>query len=84
MYYTYILKIKDQSYYIGSTQHVDSRLRRHQNGGSVYTKSRRPVQLVYQEEFNSRSEAVRRERQLKSWKSRVDIDKLVSGYGPIV
>lgn len=84
MYYTYILKTKDQSYYIGSTQHVDSRLRRHQNGGSVYTKSRRPVQLVYQEEFNSRSEAVRRERQLKSWKSRVDIDKLVSGYGPIV
>ena len=84
MYYMYILITSDYKYYIGSTQNVEARLKRHNNGGSLYTKSRRPVRLVYQEEFSNRADAIQREKQLKSWKSSKDIDKLIKQSGPVV
>ena len=77
-YHVYILQSDtDGSYYVGSTQDIDERLLRHNEGRSKYTKSRRPWALVHTEKFPSRSEAVKRENQIKSRKSRKFIEKLV-------
>lgn len=66
MYYTYILKCKDDSLYTGYTTNLEKRLLAHNNGlGAKYTKSRTPVELVYVEQFESKSEAMSREYQIK-------------------
>jgi putative endonuclease len=67
MYFVYILKCGDGSYYVGSTQDVASRIALHNSGmGPIHTAARLPVTLIYQEEFSTLAEAVRRERQLKA------------------
>jgi len=78
-YYIYVLRsnIKDK-YYVGSTGNLEDRLNRHNSGKSKYTKGGIPWKLVYIEEYNTRSEAVQREKQLKSWKSRVRLEKLIT------
>lgn len=70
MYYTYILKCADGSLYTGSTNDVEKRLHAHNHSksGAHYTKIRRPVELVYREEYNTKSEALIREAEIKSWK----------------
>lgn len=66
MYIVYILKLSDGSYYTGQTNNLDRRLHEHQCGiGSRYVKGRRPVELIHKEEYNTRSEAMRREREIK-------------------
>jgi putative endonuclease len=70
---------KDSSYYIGQTQNLEDRLSRHNSGQSLSTKFKIPWRLIYQEQFNSRSEAVKREREIKKKKSRKYIEKLVQG-----
>ena len=85
MYAMYILRsLKDGSYYIGSTNDVEKRLKRHNSGGSKYTKSKRPFELVYKEAFKTLSEARKREYYLKSLKSRVVIEKLIKKQAAIV
>ena len=60
-FYVYILQsMKDGSYYIGSTNNLEDRIERHNQGRSQYTKLRRPWKLVYSEELPDRSSAVRR------------------------
>ncbi|MBN1869470.1 MAG: GIY-YIG nuclease family protein [Candidatus Omnitrophica bacterium] len=62
MWYMYILECNDRSYYVGSSENVEDRVKRHNNGrGSRYTKARKPVKLVYTEEFDSSVKAKRRE-----------------------
>ena len=62
MNYTYILKCMDGSLYTGWTNDIDKRLKAHNEGkGAKYTKGRRPVKLVYVEEFKTKEEAMRRE-----------------------
>ncbi len=64
--YTYILKCSDSSLYIGWTNNLAKRLAAHNSGcGAKYTKSRRPVELIYFETFDSKEEAMRREYALK-------------------
>ena len=68
MHWIYILKCSDNSYYTGSTFDLEKRLAEHQEGiGGDYTKRRRPVRVVYYEEFSIRDEAFQRERQIKGW-----------------
>jgi putative endonuclease len=68
MYYVYILRCADDSFYVGSTQDIDSRVAAHNDGrGAAYTFKHRPVHLVYSELFDSEIQAVTRERQLKRW-----------------
>ncbi|MGH7771487.1 MAG: GIY-YIG nuclease family protein [Candidatus Binatia bacterium] len=68
MYYVYVLRCADDSFYVGSAQNLDVRLKAHNAGrGATYTFKHRPVRLVYSEAFGS--EALRRERQLKRWAS---------------
>ena len=67
MYYTYILKSsKDQSYYYGSTENIDNRMNAHNSGKVRYTKGHIPYQLHYYETYNTRKEAIARERFFKT------------------
>ena len=64
--YTYILRCADGTYYCGWTNNLDRRLKAHNEGkGAKYTRSRRPVALVYYEAFSTQEEAMRREYEIK-------------------
>ena len=66
MNYTYILKCKDDSLYTGWTNDLKKRITSHNAGkGAKYTKARRPVELVYYEESQTREEAMKREYAIK-------------------
>jgi putative endonuclease len=80
-YYVYILEsLEDKTYYVGSTQNLESRLKRHNEGRVAYTKPRRPWKLVYSEEHPDRSSAVEREYKIKEHKSRRFIETLIKPY----
>ena len=65
-WYVYILRCKDGTLYTGSTDDVERRLAVHNSGkGAKYTRSRRPVEIVYTEECESYSAALRREYAIK-------------------
>jgi putative endonuclease len=79
MFYTYILQsLKSGRYYIGHTQDLESRLERHQLGKVIATKNKGPWKVVYSETFNSKIEANKRELEIKSKKSRIYIEKLIT------
>ena len=64
--YTYMVRCSDGSFYIGWTNHLERRMEAHNEGkGAKYTKSRRPVELVYYEVFATKQEAMSREYHLK-------------------
>ena len=66
MFYVYILRCDDDTLYTGYTVNLDERIETHNNGlGAKYTRGRLPVKLVYQEEYNSKSEALKREIRIK-------------------
>ena len=78
MFHTYILQSeKTGNYYIGSTGNLEDRLIRHNTGRSKSTKSELPWKLVYTEEYETRGEAMKREIEIKSWKSHQRIAKLI-------
>lgn len=78
MWFTYIVKCSDGSLYTGITTDVERRIDEHNHSskGAKYTKTRRPVNLVYQEEQENRSTASKREYQIKKL-SRKDKLKLI-------
>jgi putative endonuclease len=78
MYTVYILKSINGKYYIGCTDSIERRFKEHNSGMSKYTKDKGPWNLVYKEEFATLSEARKREKQIKSWKKRVAIEKLIN------
>ena len=66
MNYTYILKCRDGSLYTGWTNDLEQRVAAHNTGkGAKYTKARRPVELVYFEEFETKEQAMNREYVIK-------------------
>jgi len=78
-YYVYLVKCSDDSYYCGYTTNLKKRVDDHNNSkaGAKYTKSRRPVKLVYFEQVKNTSEALKREDEIKKL-SRKDKVKLVA------
>ena len=77
-YYLYILEsLKDQTYYVGSTNNLKARVERHNQGRVNYTKPKRPWKLVYSEEHPDRSSAARRESDIKAHKRRAFIETLI-------
>ena len=77
--FMYILKCYDNSYYVGSTKHIDLRLKQHQDGkGAQYTARRLPVSLMYYEEYDRIDEAFYREKQVQGW-SRKKREALING-----
>ncbi len=78
-YYLYILQSETTNrYYIGQTVDVAARVAYHNANYSLSLKNRGPWKVVYTEQWATRSEAVQRERQIKSWKDRRMIAKLLS------
>ena len=66
MNYTYILKCADDTLYCGWTNDLEKRIKVHNEGkGAKYTRSRLPVKIVYCEEFETKSEALKREHAIK-------------------
>lgn len=64
--YTYIVKCSDETLYTGWTNNLKKRLEAHNSGkGAKYTKTRRPVELVYFEEYDTKQEAMKREYAIK-------------------
>ena len=64
--YTYIVKCSDETLYTGWTNNLKKRLEAHNSGkGAKYTKNRRPVELVYFEEYDTKQEAMQREYAIK-------------------
>ena len=79
MWFVYILRCADESFYVGETGDVAKRLASHNKGcASTHTAARRPVKLAYVEEHVNRAAALERERQLKSW-SRAKKEALIAG-----
>ena len=77
-YFVYILQSqKDQKYYIGSTSNVENRLAFHNSGRQRSTRTRVPFKLVYSESFTTKTEALRRERQIKAFKGGEAFRKLI-------
>ena len=75
--YMYLLRCADGSLYCGWTNHLEARVEAHNAGkGAKYTKSRKPVKLVYFETFLTKQEAMRREWEIKQL-SRVEKWKLI-------
>lgn len=77
-HYFYILFSKKlNKYYIGSTNDLVERLRKHNSNHKGFTGKIGDWKVVYSEEFKSKTEAYFRESQVKSWKSRKAIEKLI-------
>ncbi|MFN8009053.1 MAG: GIY-YIG nuclease family protein [Terriglobia bacterium] len=70
MYYVYVIRSDSGVVYIGQTEDIERRLAEHNSGKSLYTKRSKQWELIYQEECFTRSEAMKRERQLKSGRGR--------------
>lgn len=83
-YYVYILECSDSTLYVGSTNNVEKRLHAHNfsKTGARYTRGRRPVVLRHVEDFETKSEALKREIELKKW-TRAEKMKLIADHGII-
>jgi putative endonuclease len=78
MFSVYIIySNKLDKYYIGFSSDVEKRLLKHNGKSKGFSSLGRPWLLVYKESFDSKKEAMTREKQLKSWKSRERIESLI-------
>ena len=69
MYYVYIIKCKDDSLYTGITNDIERRLSEHKSRiGGHYTASHKVEKVIYTEKFETKSEALKREAQIKGWR----------------
>ena len=68
-FWVYILRCADGSYYTGQTDNLEKRIGEHTAGAvtSCYTLKRRPLELVFSQDFPAREEALASERQIKGW-----------------
>lgn len=66
MFYAYILRLKDKSYYHGSSIDLKKRVKEHQGGIISSTKNLRPVKLVFYAAFETKKKAIEFEKYLKS------------------
>ncbi|AAV47363.1 putative nuclease [Haloarcula marismortui ATCC 43049] len=76
-YHVYVLRCSDNTFYTGYTTDVERRVREHDAGdGAKYTRGRTPVELIHVESFDSQSDAMSREYEIKQY-SRAEKERLV-------
>ena len=80
--YLYIIQSHRGKYYVGVSANVIARLKRHNDGKVKSTKSDNPWAIKYTERHPDLPQARKRENQIKRWKSRTAIERLI--HGPIV
>ena len=79
MYFVYIIYSKKRdSFYIGYTANINSRITKHNAGATISTKSGIPWELVYSEQYVTKTEAIKREKAIKKKKSRKYIEYLIT------
>ena len=82
MYFVYILHSKSlDKYYIGCTSDLEDRLKKHNSNYGGFTGKRLDWEIRYTEEFPSKIEALKREKEIKSWKSRKMVERLIRSAG---
>ena len=82
MFITYILYSPSRDrYYVGSTSNIEKRLAKHNTNHKGFTGKAGDWGVVYVEAFDSREQALAREKKIKSWKSRKMIEKLIETAG---
>ena len=75
MYYVYLLLCSDGTIYTGITTDVERRFQEHKNGkGGHYTNSRKAVKLLYTDKQKNRSNALKRESEIKGWQRKKKLD----------
>ncbi|MCX6165683.1 MAG: GIY-YIG nuclease family protein [Ignavibacteriae bacterium] len=81
MFFTYIIQSeKDNSFYIGFTSDLEKRLKFHNEGLSPYTSKKIPWKLVYFEQYNNKSNALKREYFLKKQKNKEFYLRLIKNF----
>jgi len=82
VYYIYIVKCVDETLYTGITTELERRIKEHNTSdkGAKYTRVRRPVVLVYNEEYPDRSSASKREYEIKKKMNRAEKFKLIAHF----
>jgi len=80
-YYVYILECSDKTLYTGYTNDIKKRVLAHNNlkSGAKYTKARLPVVLVYSEKYKTKSEALKREIEIKKMTRKEKLE-IISRY----
>lgn len=79
-YWLYILKSRtSDKYYIGVSQNPPVKLHYHNNLEKGFTSRYRPWEIVFTKEFPDRQQAQMIEKKIKSWKSRIMVEKIISG-----
>jgi len=83
MYYVYIVKCADETLYTGIATELDRRIDEHNHSdkGARYTRVRRPVKLLYNEEYPDRSTASKREYEIKKKMNRAEKLALIESAG---
>ncbi|HJD01462.1 MAG TPA: GIY-YIG nuclease family protein [Candidatus Mediterraneibacter excrementavium] len=82
MNYTYVVRCSDGSLYTGWTNDLEKRILAHNEGkGAKYTKTRRPVELIYYEEFPTKEEAMSREWKIKHMSRKQKLKMIRAGMG---
>jgi len=82
MYFVYVLYSKKlNKRYIGQTQNLTARVKEHNSGKSQFTSTGIPWELIYFEEHSTRSEAMKRERFLKTGQGRKFLDEIIRDRG---
>jgi putative endonuclease len=78
MYFVYILlSLTRNKYYVGSCQDIDDRIRKHSTNHSGFTGKTGDWVLKWKEQHPDKATALKREKQIKNWKSRIMIEKLI-------
>ena len=81
MFFTYVLlSLKDKKFYIGYTDNLKERLKKHQTGKVLATKPRLPVKLIYAELHLNKYDALRREKYFKTSKGKNSLYKMCREY----
>jgi putative endonuclease len=80
--YVYILRCADNTFYTGWTNNLEKRIKAHSSGkGAKYTKARKPLELLYFEEYKTKKEAMKREYEIKQF-SRQKKEELIKKKNP--
>jgi predicted GIY-YIG superfamily endonuclease len=78
-FFVYILQCCDGTYYTGYTNNLQERTRQHMNGkGAKYTKAHKPDRVAYFERFETRSQAMRREREIKKFSRQKKVELIAT------
>jgi len=79
-FFVYIVQCRDGTYYTGSTNNIDNRVKLHNKGhGAKYLRGKLPVKLVYAKEYHYYKNVLRRERDIKKM-TRKQKEKLIANY----